>query len=674
MALKYGGKHVQAAENRDRPWLLSLFFPLSLFYMELVVKFFALGTPSWRGVLFTALFTLPIGLFCALMCSLWGRTANRVLSFSLLSLGTLWCMVQTVYHTIFRTFLTFYSISGAEKAFQFWRDILKGILDSWLPLILLLLPLAALCVFSRRLIPGTRMGGKLVACLISAAVVVQAAALLAVNTSTGGVLSLRALYRDEFIPDLSVSNFGVLTTLRLDVTRLLAAPGSDMAVLGTSASPSAAPSPTAPPSATPAPEPSATQTVYSPNVLVDFEKLAGEETDGTLKAMHQYFGSREPTLKNEYTGRFAGKNLIFLTAEGFSRFAVDKELTPTLYKLANEGFVFKNFYNPLWWVSTSDGEYAACTSLFPKSGVWSFYRSGKNALPFCMGNQLKALGYPTRAYHNHTWDYYHRDVSHPNMGYDYKGVGHGLEVKQTWPESDLEMMEKTLPEYIGDKPFHTYYMTVSGHMNYSFGGNAMAAKNRDAVAHLDLSEQARAYLACNIELDRALEYVLSELKKAGQLEDTVICMSPDHYPYGLDDATLNELAGHEVDHDFELYKAPLILWSGDMEEPVEIEKPCASVDILPTLSNLFGLPYDSRLMMGRDILSDSPGLAVFSNRSFITEVGAYNSRTDQFTPAEGQEAPEGYAVDLYRQIEDMFTYSTKILDLNYYAKVGLTTP
>ena len=78
------------------------------------------------------------------------------------------------------------------------------------------------------------------------------------------------------------------------------------------------------------------------------------------------------------------------------------------------------------------------------------------------------------AYHNHTYTYYGRHISHPNLGYVYKGLGNGLDVKESWPESDLEMIEKTVPEYMNSQPFHTYYMTVSGHMQYSFTGNYIA--------------------------------------------------------------------------------------------------------------------------------------------------------------------------------------------------------
>src|SRR5690606_21657294 len=193
---------------------------------------------------------------------------------------------------------------------------------------------------------------------------------------------------------------------------------------------------------------------------------ADNEERPELLAMHQYFCSRAPTAKNEHTGRFEDYNLVFVTAEAYSHLAVDPEVTPTLHKLTQEGFRFTDFYTPIWGVSTSDGEYVATTGLIPKPGVWSMYHSGDNAMPFAMGNQLRRIGYRTFAYHNHTWDYYRRDISHPNLGYDYKGVGNGLEVATTWPESDVEMIDVTMPEVLEDEPFHAYYMTVSGHLQY----------------------------------------------------------------------------------------------------------------------------------------------------------------------------------------------------------------
>lgn len=649
-----------------RPWMWLLWLPLSLLWLEGVVHVYAFHTLLGRGLLYVPLFAVAAGLLLNFICCMFRPKTCRRLAVILLFACTFWYMVQTVYFNVSTTFLTLYSVgTGAGPITQFWREILLGILKS-LPVLLLEAVPAFLVVWKGlRSFPELEPSKRLCRRLFTGAVGCHAVAFALILLPVGGLMSPKYLYQDSFIPELTVSNFGVLTTLRLDAQQLLfgqqKAPPED-------------------PPAEPAPDSGAGQ-VLSPSVTpapreynkmeLDFEALAAAESDEVLSAAHAWFGSREATAKNRYTGMFEGKNLIFITAESFSPYAVDEKLTPTLYKLSHSGFRFENFYTPLWWVSTSDGEYVNCQSLIPKAGVWSLSLSGANTLPFTLGNQFRRLGYDTRAYHDHFYDYYDRDVSHPNMGYEYKGRGHGLEVSDLFPESDLEMMELSTPEYLENTPFHVYYMTVSGHMNYTFVGNEMSAKHRQAVEDLDLGEEAQAYLACNIELDLAVEYLLQQLEQAGVLEDTVICLVPDHYPYGLSKESIDELAGHEVEENFELYRSVLFLWSGDMEGAVTVSKPCSNLDILPTLSNLFGLEYDSRLLMGRDILSDSEGLVVFSNHSFITEHGRYNARTDEFVPYDDVAVPESYARGILDQVNDMFYYSAVVLENDYYAKLGL---
>lgn len=652
-------------------WVLRLWpawFPVLILFQELVVHVWAFGFQWDRSLLFISLFSVSLGLFCDALCAPWGAKGRRWWTVGLTVLLTFWFCVQTVYFTVCRTFLVLYSVSGAGQVLQFWPEILAGIGASWFPLLLLLLPPVGLLLLMGRppLPEEKKIRPALLLLLSSVAVFFLSSA--AVDASTQGVLSARYLYREDFIPQLSVSRFGVMTTLRLDAGHLLF-PDSPLPDVPES---TPTPSASAEPESTPTPEPTPTPVIYQDNVMdIDFAALAEAEENDTLRSMHSYFAQVEPTKQNEYTGYFAGKNLILITAEGFSRFAVDKDLTPTLYKLSHEGFVCTNFYNPLWWVSTLDGEYVATTSLIPKPGVWSMSVSASNSMYFTMGNQLRRAGYATRAYHDHFYEYYGRDQSHPNLGYDYKGLGNGLHITQIWPESDLEMMEVTGPEYIGSEPFHTYYMTVSGHMNYNFMGNNMSARHKDAVSHLPYSEGPQAYLACQIELDLALESLLTQLEEAGELENTVICLSADHYPYGLDQSELDELNGGPLDMRFDVYHSTLILWSGDMEETVVIDKPCSSLDILPTLSNLFGLEYDSRLLMGRDILSDSPGLVMLSDRSFITDQGRYDSEKDTFTPNEGVEVSPTYALEIMEAVNDRFQYSKLILEQDYYRKIGL---
>ncbi len=435
----------------------------------------------------------------------------------------------------------------------------------------------------------------------------------------------------------------------------------------TSPTPGATGTPTPTPTPTPSPTPTPTPVDTSPNVLaIDFSALAEAEKNKEIKTLHEYFASEEYTLKNEYTGMFEGYNLIYITAEGFAPYAMQEGLTPTLLKMANEGFVFKNYYAPLWFTSTIDGEFVNCTGLLPDR-FYSLRRMIGHDMRFCFGHMFGALGYVTNAYHNHSYSYYDRDETHPSMGYTYKGRGNGLDVKKQWPGSDLEMMELSLPEYIGKEPFHTYYMTVSGHMDYTFNGNRMAYNNREVVADLPYSDMAKAYIACNYELEKAMTYLVEQLEAAGVADRTVIALATDHYPYGLEKPVIDELVGHEVEEVFELYKSTLILWSPSMEEPVEVEKYCTAIDIVPTLANLFGLEYDSRLYMGKDILSTAEGLVMFQDKSFITDRVMYNAANGETIPLTEEELPEDYIKIMKQIVKNRFKISKGIIDLDYYS-------
>ncbi|MCM1064289.1 MAG: sulfatase-like hydrolase/transferase [Eubacterium sp.] len=417
----------------------------------------------------------------------------------------------------------------------------------------------------------------------------------------------------------------------------------------------------------------------SPQTLnVNFERLNSLAADKALQKLVSYMETRTPTNKNEYTGMFRGYNLIYLTAEGFSPYAVSEELTPTLYRLSHSGFVAENYYVPLWATSTSDGEYVNLMGQIP-SGQFSMRKTSEYEQPYALPAYFAAEGVKSFAYHNNTLDYYDRHLSHPNLGYDFKTSKPGdlegpewesmifeMENANLWPSSDLDMIKATLPEYIEEDRFHVYYMTVSGHMYYTFTGNSMSRKNKDAVADLPYSDEGKAYIACNLELDKALEYLIDELEAAGKLDDTVIVLSADHYPYGMDLKNYEELAGMELEDSLELYRNTLILWNSRIQDPIVIEKPCGAMDLLPTIYNLFGFSYDSRLFAGTDMLSDSPGLVVFSDRSFIAEDMSYNKVTGEAVSPTQEPLDEEYVTQRKQDVRQLYNYSNGILDLDFF--------
>ena len=654
--------------NTKKNILKVLFFPLLILYYETILKVFIYDTVFNIGYVYMCLFSLPLGLLFYLLTTGFNEKTNKILFYSIISFLTLYYGAQIIYYRIFYTFTSFYSILvGTAKALGFIDVLINTLLDNIAELIAVFLPIGLLVYFHRK-IQFNKIPKNYIIKVAVSAVIMQSAIVLTVLSSDIGILSPSYLYSETFLVVESVDKFGLLTTGRLDIKNILKSMVFAVEPEYAEIVESEEPKPADEPPLELEPEELPVQTVEYNTMDIPFDELINKESNKTIKSMHEYFRSIEPTKKNEYTGKYKGKNLILITAEGFSPYAVNKDITPTLYKMQEEGFKFKNFYTPTWGVSTSDGEYVACTGLTPKEGIWSFYKSSKNYMPFAMGNQLKKQGYETKAYHNHYFDYYYRHVSHPNLGYTYKGLGNGLDVTETWPESDLEMIELTVPEFIESEPFHVYYMTVSGHLQYNFSGNYIAAKNRSLVEALPYSNNVKAYLACNIELDKAMEKLVQELEKKGIAEDTLIAISPDHYPYGLKLNEISELANTEIKTEVELDKGVFLLWGKGMK-PVEIDKVCSSLDIIPTLSNLMGLEYDSRLLMGRDIFSDAEPLVMFSDRSFITDKAFYNAKTNEVTSFTGENIESSYIKETAETVILKFKYSAMILDTDYYRKV-----
>ena len=664
-----------AGENRWSRWrrllVPSLFFAGVIYYEELFLKLFCFHAVTPVGALFTLLFTLPIAILLGLLCGGVAPRKGRVLLPAMTLLLSVWMGAQSIYYHLFKTFLTAFSLTKMGMVAGAFGDMAVGeILLNWFPIAMMAVPFGLAVVFRRRLIPeegpmSRRMGARWA--LLAA--VVQLAAMGIVMCCGGGSMSLRFIYLQAAVPELEVQNFGMLTQNQLELRRVLfgITPEDQSLRKGQALH-------LYRPASEPVEVESAEYSSADYNILdIDFDRLIAEETDEDLLQMHTYFSQQVPTAKNEWTGYFQGKNLIWIVAEGFCTLAMDPERTPVLYEMAHSGFVFDHFYTPLWGVSTSDGEYTTTTGLIPKSGVWSYSQSAGNYMPFGFGNQFSQLGYRTMAFHDYLYTYYDRDKSFPNMGYEYYALGHGLELEEIWPPSDLEMMEEIVPMFVDEEQFMVYCLTVSGHLNYTYEENAMSRRHWDEVAGLPYSEGPKAYLACQMELELAMESLLTQLEEAGRLDDTVIVLSGDHYPYGLTDEEYSELLGRQVDPNFEIFQNTLILWNAQMEEPVRVEKLCSSLDVMPTLANLFGLEYDSRLMAGRDILSDEPGLVIFSNYSFLTEEGAYNSVLDEFRSWDGSPPDEAYVQSQIAEVQNRVAYSAMILDHDYY-RVALNGP
>ena len=657
-----------------------IFFPLALLYHELLLRAFDTQNAFFRGTLvMVVLFSIATGLLLSLLVNLLhNRRLAQVLMLVVTALWTLLLCVEYCCRSYFKSYFSVgFICTMTGNVVTGFGSTIPGIVAQRLPFIIAALLPLALCILLRKRIVTEHRMSKWSLLFVTAVSVI----FLLIGEGLARWGTYGDSYTYNFQTDAAVSQFGLHTAVRLE---------AEYALFGTPQPklelPTQEDEPDDPPAAT-------TPVEYGYNALdIDFQALADSASDSTLRSMAQYFGSLTPSKKNEYTGLFQGKNLVLITAEAFSPWFISRELTPTLYKLTHEGFVCENYYQPGWGQSTTGGEYAVMTGLLPTwvgSNV-SFYASANDDMPFALGNQLRALGYRTGAYHDNIYNYYNRDKTHPNLGYDYQGVGNGLTMTEdgSWPYSDLEMVQNTIGDYIDGyvsdgTPFHVYYMTVSGHGSYGWG-HAMAAKNRAKAqaAYPNASTQVQAYVAANLELENALTYLLEQLEAAGIAEDTVICMSADHYPYLLAEPEAdyyNELRGVvDSERDTDRYRNALVLWCGGMENAVTVTEPCSAVDIVPTLSNLFGLEYDSRLLSGRDVLDKDYNagsaagsiplviLPTSSGNSWATAAGVFEATTRTFNARPGVTVEEDYVSRVNNIVALQYNYAQQLIARDYY--------
>lgn len=411
----------------------------------------------------------------------------------------------------------------------------------------------------------------------------------------------------------------------------------------------------------------------------DFNSLLDETDSEDVAFAISCITSRTPSTVNEMTGLFAGKNLILITANSFAPEVIDPDRTPTLYRLATQGIEFTDYYQPAWG-GTSSGEFAFLTGLVPVNGVNSMLDAVNNNMSLTLGDQLRQQGYFSRAYTDYfSFDYEHQDLTLPNLGYDeLLGIGNGLDIVMTdqWPYSDREMMNVVISQIDGMQPFSVYCMTCSGMGIYDTWGNQMAKQHWDEVKDLPCSDKVKGYLAANMEVEYALRDLVAALEKAGIAEDTVIVLTSSQYPYALEENEdwgntedyLSELYGYEVDDVFKRTHSTLIIWSGCLEEKnYKVTTPTSSLDILPTLSNLFGLEYDSRLFVGRDVFSDREPFVFWPDGSWKTEKACYNADTKTCISLDGSDISNQY----FRQRQEAVTagieYSAAVLKTDLFA-------
>lgn len=678
------GKGRARRASRQPSWMRFLHlavFPVLLLYDELMLRI--LTPAKFRGFFYPFFFSIAVGLMLSGLTCAFSKKVNRIISIAVMAVTAVYFTAQSMLFDTFKIFFTLGDIgaAGGDVANGFGDMAVHAILTGIPKIILFCGPVVLYIIFGKKYLPARRFHVRFVALLVVAGLVLNA--LFGIFAGHG---KFRADYKSEYTYDKAVRTFGMVTGTRLSVKYSLfgnkaAASGFDVKKsekTSPTPAPTEGPAVTQHPDATPTPTPI---TGYN-EMDIDFEDLAENADDETVRDIASYVSSLDPSNKNEYTGLFAGKNLILICAEAFSDAVIDPELTPTLYRMTHNGFYFSDYYQPAWGGSTSTGEFSMLFGLAPQSGVETMLQTIGNNNYFTMGNQLQRQDYYNAAYHNGTYDYYDRNQTHENLGYEsFLAYGQNLDdITGLWVD-DGPCFERTLENYIDKQPFSVYYMSISGHAPYK-EEHSRVSRNYDYVDSIvgdKYAEKTKYYLCYQVELEFALETMIEMLEDAGIADDTVICMTADHYPYGLaksdnwgnDENYIADLYQEDYEGDWGRDRNSLIIWSGCLEHEhkdmaCEIDTPTYSLDILPTLSNLFGLEYDSRLMVGRDVFSDQDPLVFWNNKSWVTERGKYDGDDDEFYPNDGYEEDEDYIDEINSIVKNKRTFSKSVLSTDFY--------
>jgi len=578
---------------------LMLVLFLTIFTLEIAFRFSVLRIGLGFDILRIALFSFAYAAFITFFLRFFSQKIMRRLTVVFVVALTILYFSQHVFYLTVNGFYSFSMTGDVTKGLTFISRIISNLRFSQL---LYLLPIAVLGVtlkinqeFSTKLF--TIRYDKLVRPFYSLLFAVLVLFISIQTISTDPLVESGEeefnfsdvdLYHNVYSPHLAIDRFGLLTYARLDLETIM----------------------------------------FGSNDSRDTETMRKETDD--------FFSDYSPPNDNDYTGYFEDKNLIMILAESLEPYAINSLFMPNLNDMKSNSLIFDNYYAPLYYRNTADSEFMMHTSFYPDREIQlSMDAYGENVYPNTLPRHFSSEGYESFAFHNYTDYYYPRGEFHPNtLGFDtYKGgIDMGLlteeEGKNKQWTSDLKMMRSTLDDVLQQDKFFSYFLTVSGHLDYD-EDHPIASKNIDTIENILVNnnetienEEFKYYLAAQYEFDLALGYLIDELEASNKLDDTVIMISADHYAYGLDNDTHEEF---NTTKDLEstnlnMHNLPLMLYNPSVEE-THIDSIMSNIDIMPTIANLFSLnDMNYNKAMGNDVFDESTQNTVwFQDSSFMTD-------------------------------------------------------
>lgn len=354
-----------------------------------------------------------------------------------------------------------------------------------------------------------------------------------------------------------------------------------------------------------------------------------------------------------------------------------RSLYPNLWSFYDNSYVMTNYHAR---EKTDISENFSILGSYP-IGSFINYDYYENTLPQSMPNMLRnAYGsnYSSQYFHNGNAAFYNREYSVYGLGFDKFYACEKMEeefnVHNYMPEGernlDGDMVLGCADEmFPTDKKFYTEITTITTHGMYSKKRNNLEAlgyydrlKNVGLdIDALDITKEDfiyYSYLACAMELDRAIGLVIKELTDRNLLDNTTILIFGDHQGYyeGLSNYVKN-IAGEkqalEEGYNYlDLYRVPMMIYDKKLISALNSNndsrfnnKFSSSCDIVPTLLDLLGIKYYSNIYYGNSVFSDTTSLIYSRGYGYFLDDKSYFYNINSFNYIN----PSITNVDKYKQ-------------------------
>lgn len=395
-----------------------------------------------------------------------------------------------------------------------------------------------------------------------------------------------------------------------------------------------------------------------------------KDTKKDINYLNDYFENYEEDYTSTWDGRFKDKNVIIVLMESIDDWLVTKDIMPTVRRLMDEGIEFENHFSPIYGGgATFNAEFMINTGyMTPLNSENASNRYGNNYFPYSLPNLFKNAGYTANYFHQNKKSYYNRIQMTRTFGYENYYSSYELRIPLEERVLDTHLLknemlrDKIVPDH--DK-FMSFIITYSAHTPYNIERtqcNASLTEKERLNIEQGKDENKICIKAQARETDNFFEELLKVLEEKEKLDNTVIIGITDHYAYGYPNREEIYKKKNANDINF-LHKVPFFIWSSDINEPMKVKEVNSNLDFVPTVAALFGLEFESKYFVGKNIFSPNyEGLVFFSEYSWYDGEVYYKDGEI----LEGENVSDDYLSKINRKINNILDINEKILSTNYF--------